>query len=122
MTPYAIYVLGPIEGFPSKVGIAADVKKRLCTIQISCWEKLYIHEIFWAASKSDALKCELLCKRRLKDRHLNGEWFNVFADDMIKELDEIVKAARKRDSFDTGLLIRKENYAGNVTYEYDILS
>lgn len=123
MTPYAVYVIGPVQGWPCKVGIAANVQDRLMGIQTGSWEKLYIHEVFWAVSKSEALKIEKLCKRRLQQHCLSGEWFHVWTDDMIKELKEIISELKVTITEDDpyGLLIRKENYAGKVTYEYDIV-
>ena len=119
--PFAVYVIGPLAGFPSKVGIAVDIKKRLESLQCSNWERLYVHEVFWVASKSSALKVEKLCKRRLKEFNIRGEWFNVFSDDMVKELEEIVDSLKKNNEIELGALKRKENYAGMVEYEYDIL-
>jgi hypothetical protein len=96
---YAVYIIGPISGFPCKVGVASKLKQRLAGLQVSHWEELFIHHaILVKCSKIDnedmrpkslAFKIERILMNRLKEYHIRGEWYNILAADAFKELNEI---------------------------------
>jgi hypothetical protein len=86
---YFVYVIGPIEGFPSKVGVAKRLNDRLCGIQTGNWVELIVHHVFMCHSKSTAFSLEALCKKRHSDLIIRGEWFNEMADEMANKLKKI---------------------------------
>lgn len=88
---YVIYVVGPLEGFPCKVGYASNLKRRLDGLQTSHWEDLFIHDAILVKSKRTAMRIEKLCHKRLGDKLIRGEWFNCFADDASNVLRDIAK-------------------------------
>jgi hypothetical protein len=88
---FHVYVIGPVEGFPTKVGVAGNIEKRLCQLQTGSAEKLYLHAAFVANDRSAAFKLESLCKRRLKKSSMTGEWFNLFTDDVVDAIEQLCK-------------------------------
>jgi hypothetical protein len=90
MIQFFIYVVGPDSGFPCKVGVAENVKKRLSGLQTGNWEKLYIYHTEEMNSKSDAYRTEKIIHKRLKEHNINGEWFNLLASDLIKQIVQIM--------------------------------
>jgi len=88
---YWLYVIGPDKGFPVKIGYAKNLAHRLKGIQSSHWETLTVHERFYTNNKGEAIKLEKLAHKRLADRKIRGEWFSLFADDAIKEIEELRK-------------------------------
>lgn len=105
---YCVYVVGPITGFPCKVGVAGNLKKRVDTLQTGHWEELSIHHAVMVRSKSLAFKVEKLAMNRLKDHRIRGEWFNVFAKDAAKVLNDLI------DEMD-GILKIKGNLKSRLT-------
>jgi hypothetical protein len=104
MKLFHVYVIGPIEGFPVKIGMATNPVARLCDLQVSNWEKLYIHDLFVADDKGAAHRFEKLAHKRLSNSRMNGEWFNIFAADASGILEELAK--------EVGKLKRSENKYG----------
>lgn len=62
---------------PTKIGIAYNVKKRLCGLQISNPNKLVIFKSFPFLDGGVARDIELLSHKLLKDKNIRGEWFDV---------------------------------------------
>jgi hypothetical protein len=83
---YFVYVVGPQEGFPCKVGVAKAINSRLCGIQVGNWIELCVHHVFMVYSKSTAFSLEALCKKRHGDLIIRGEWYNEMADEMANKL------------------------------------
>jgi hypothetical protein len=86
---FHVYVIGPTEGFPCKIGVAGNIEKRLCSLQTGSWERLYIHAAFVANDRGAAYRLESLCKHRLSDRAMTGEWFSIFTDDAVKTIEQL---------------------------------
>jgi hypothetical protein len=86
---FHVYVIAPLAGYPVKIGVAEKPTKRLAGIQTSCWEELVIHGLYRADNKSNAYRLEKLSHKRLGDRRIIGEWFNVFASDALEVLDNL---------------------------------
>ena len=86
-----VYAIGPDHGFPIKVGVATKPFVRLANLQCCHWEELVIHGLFSVNSKAKAYRLEKICHKRLGDRSIRGEWFNIFAGDAVEILSELVK-------------------------------
>lgn len=86
---FHVYIIAPEAGYPVKIGVAEKPTKRLSGIQTGCWEELVIHGLYQANNRGDAYRLEKLSHKRLGDRKMTGEWFNVFVDDARVMLDEI---------------------------------
>lgn len=77
-----VYVIGA-TGYPMKIGIAADVRKRLATIQTGCPEKLRVY-LFLDVPSGSARLIEQECHQRLAAHRKNGEWFAVDWRDAVQ--------------------------------------
>lgn len=86
MIQFCIYVVGPDSGFPSKIGVAENINRRLANLQSANWETLYVYETFNMSSKGDAYRIERIIKNRLKQHCIRGEWFNLFVSDIANEV------------------------------------
>lgn len=86
---FHVYVIGPLAGYPVKIGVAEKPTKRLAGIQAHCWEELMIHSLYQANNRGNAYRLEKLAHKRLADSHMIGEWFNVFAADAVEIVDGI---------------------------------
>lgn len=64
-THYALYAIGPCIGGPCKVGVAADVRERLATLQIGNWVRLGVLLEVYTLNARDAFKAEAIAHRRL---------------------------------------------------------
>jgi hypothetical protein len=91
MIQFCIYVIGPDSGFPSKIGVAENIDKRLANLQCANWERLYVYETFKMPSKGDAYRIERIIKNRLKANCIRGEWFNLFVSDITREVKSILE-------------------------------
>jgi hypothetical protein len=60
-----------------KVGIAADPKKRLASLQVGCPYLLKVFRVFEIQSVRSAYHFEMLVHRELRPWALWGEWFAV---------------------------------------------
>src|SRR5512139_3951506 len=91
---FHVYIIGPVSGYPVKIGVAEKPTKRLLGVQVGCWEELMIHGIYKANNRGDAYRLEKLSHKRLSDRRMIGEWFNVFEKDALSVIDEICSETR----------------------------
>jgi hypothetical protein len=73
-----------------KIGKAADVLKRLRTIQVCCPHKLRIVGILPCNSKADANKTESGIHKKLAHLRLHGEWF-IYNGESEKLIRDILK-------------------------------
>jgi hypothetical protein len=104
MTFY-IYVIAPEAGYPCKVGVASNIKKRLKGLQTGSGEELFVHSVFAAANRGTAFRVEKFAHRRLQENRMVGEWFNVFADDAVAVLQELCEEmgyGNRRDILKSG--------------------
>ncbi len=76
-----IYVVGAIDG-PKKIGIAANPRARLSTLQISSPERL-VPNFFAACGYSQARLIEAKAHKLLQENRRSGEWFAISADAAI---------------------------------------
>jgi hypothetical protein len=70
-----VYVIGA-PNQPVKIGLAVDVAKRLSQLQTGFPHRLKIYEAH-EVSSDRARSIERSCHMELRDRRLNGEWFDV---------------------------------------------
>lgn len=85
MTAKYVYVMLSENG-PIKVGIAADPKARLASIQsASPWKITLVH----ASEHKDAGIIERAVHLALRDRRLTGEWFSATADEAIEAIKRV---------------------------------
>lgn len=83
--PSFVYVIGA-SGHPVKVGIAADVRKRLSGIQTGCPTRL---RVYFEIEVEDARAVERAAHKRLFNHKLSGEWFDCEPAEAV----EAIKAA-----------------------------
>lgn len=81
-----VYLIGP-EGGPYKVGIADDLKKRLTTLQVGCWEDLIVHHTVSVPSTL-ARHIEKVMHYIYKPMHMRGEWYDVDLAELRSEIDK----------------------------------
>lgn len=72
-----VYVIGPADG-PYKVGIAADIKRRLTAIQTSSATRVAVH--LHSPAIPNALNIEARMHGLLSAFRLMGEWFDCDLD------------------------------------------
>jgi hypothetical protein len=94
MATFHVYVIGPVEGFPVKIGVAAKPDQRKIELQVGCWEPLHVHSLFAASNRRSAYMLEKVCHKRLSENAMVGEWFRVFAEDADTVLDGLCKELR----------------------------
>lgn len=90
---YHVYVIGPADGNPVKVGISNYCEKRLAHLQVGNWNPLFVHECGWLETSGAARKLEYKVHRLLEGCHLSGEWFALSADDAIQEVRRVATGA-----------------------------
>jgi hypothetical protein len=73
----AIYAIGPERGRPLKIGMATNIFHRFTTLQISHWERLWIHYVVWTQGKLVAGRIEKECHKILIQNRIRGEWFDI---------------------------------------------
>ena len=76
---YCIYVIGPIETGPMKIGYAFDVVQRFAHVQTGNWERLFIYHVLWCPGKPIAIRVENEIHAILQQakRKISGEWFDL---------------------------------------------
>lgn len=76
-----VYLVGPRDAGPVKVGLAKDLKSRLGSIQTSNWTEIFILGVAWFRGRKLAARTESEAHRILdKDsKRIRGEWFDVDA-------------------------------------------
>jgi hypothetical protein len=81
----AIYAIGPTSSVrtvvPMKIGVAMDITRRLYELQTSHWLTLKLYDHRWAKNTTVACAIESKTHKLLKDKHIQGEWFNISAND-----------------------------------------
>lgn len=99
----ALYVVGPMSGFPVKVGIAEDPITRLAGMQVGNHERLIAHAVFWTA---DAAYVEHAVQKAAKriGIHEHGEWI---AATPLTAVEMIMEAAKDLsvDLFTSGIYV-----------------
>ena len=78
----SVYLIGPCEGGPMKLGIAKHPGNRVSTIKSHNWNDVDIFGLRWFKSRSLALRVEAEAHQLLDKagKRLRGEWFDVDAD------------------------------------------
>jgi hypothetical protein len=84
-----VYVVGVARN-PVKIGLAAKLKERLISLQIGCPDPLIVHHSVRVPDHLGQL-IESAAHRHFADRHRQGEWFNIDADEAIAELTRIAQ-------------------------------
>lgn len=99
----AVYVIGPMSGFPVKVGIGEDPLTRLAGMQVGNHERLTAHAVFWTA---DAPYIERAVHKEAKriGIHEHGEWI---AATPLTAVEMIMEAAKglSVDLFTSGIYV-----------------
>lgn len=86
-----VYLIGPESASPLKVGIAANIDKRLCSLQIGNWQPLKVHHTV-SVTATQAAAVERHMHREFKAKRLRGEWFDIPLEDAKVALEEIAEA------------------------------
>lgn len=78
----AVYVVGPTEGRPVKIGMTADPEHRFTNLQHGAWVELRRFYTAWFVGKPLSMRVEAEAHRILDDaeRRIRGEWFDVTAE------------------------------------------
>jgi Meiotically up-regulated gene 113 len=82
-----VYVIGSSTN-PVKIGIAANLTKRLASLQIANPDPLYAHYAVRCPPRL-AREIEQAAHKKFKDHHRRGEWFNIEAKTAFVELEKI---------------------------------
>lgn len=72
-----VYLIGPSEKKPVKVGIANNCLKRLGGVQTGNWAQLFVHKAYLCADVASARKVEQYTHRSLTKENMTGEWFDL---------------------------------------------
>lgn len=88
-----VYVVGPVRGMPSKIGIAMDIVARMSSIQSGNWTDMVVHSLVWTPGKLVALRVEERVHEILKraGKWVTREWFNVPPEWAQKAIDCVVR-------------------------------
>lgn len=92
----AVYVIGPKEAYPCKIGSAQNVGARLSELQVGNWVKLYAHHILWIDDIYGARCVEQEAHSQLDEFWQSGEWFTRSADEIRKMLGGLAANPRYR--------------------------
>jgi predicted GIY-YIG superfamily endonuclease len=88
---WAVYVVAPKEGKPIKIGCTSDISNRLSGLQTSHWQKLFMFRVWWCPEMGKGFRLEKIIHRRLKDKRLQGEWFDCHAFEVLAMISDIVE-------------------------------
>lgn len=75
----SVYIVGPCEGSPIKIGYSADPLIRLYDLRVASWEELILHEQIFLLHEHGARALERAAHECLDRWKLRGEWFSVSA-------------------------------------------
>ena len=84
-----VYVIGP-EGGPFKIGVATSVDARRYSLQTGNPHRLYVIAT-WEHEAPRMVEAQ--AHRALADRRLQGEWFNVSAEEAVAAVAAIIGSA-----------------------------
>lgn len=87
-----VYLIGPQNRWPLKIGISERVYARINTLQTAHWSRIDCHGYWICENRAAAAAVEKKAHEMLKDtRHLMGEWFDV---DIKKATEVVIFAAQ----------------------------
>lgn len=89
---HCVYAVAPKCGSPTKIGVAADMVKRMSGLQTGNWEELVVQFLLWAPGKEATIRIESEIHLQLKERHISGEWFDLH----VSEAPTIIKSMAAR--------------------------
>lgn len=91
-TPFgAVYLVAAEDLGIVKVGIAADPRNRLCTLQIGNWNKLFVKGLLWVDKGAGGIERLVHQAAREMGISIRGEWIEASVE-QAAEL--VLKAAR----------------------------
>lgn len=76
-----LYVIAYSAAGPCKIGYAANVRKRLCSMQTGCPLELSVRSV-WQHSKLSAKHLEQHIHGFLKPLRIRGEWYKTTPDEI----------------------------------------
>ncbi len=101
----AVYVIGPRDGYPVKIGLSDNPVARAGELQGGCWERLYVHSAYLVFSQRStgefsgqgkagsvaARDLETATHRKLRGLGvgMEGEWFSICSEDAEKTIQKI---------------------------------
>ena len=112
----SIYIVGPPNGRPVKIGVANDIRKRLTDFNIAHWDPIVSHYICpigrlgpYCFTIEKAIHAEL----KKQGKHLRGEWFDLEASEALKVVErfraEMVPDEEKAKIRQLEALLRGQN-------------
>lgn len=108
--PAGVYVITPKCGYPSKIGVTGTPSIRLAMLQVGNWHPLEMRDFVFAADftrrvsrwdrvcnfvSNAAFQLEMDTHKALAemDMHLNGEWFDVTAEEASAVIRKVAEKA-----------------------------
>lgn len=87
-----LYVIGPVAGFPMKIGITDRIKQRLSNLQSSSWQELRLYALLWGPGAA-AFRVEqrVIADAKRTGIHERGEWVSTTPASIM---DMVIDAAR----------------------------
>jgi len=77
MSPHFLYIVGPNDQGPVKIGRGSDAYGRVNELQIGNWVELHVLAAIETASRHDAVLLEGCVHAALGHAFVRGEWFAV---------------------------------------------
>lgn len=88
---HSIYVIGPQEDGPVKIGIAADPWVRYRNIQSSNWTELHRFYEIWLSGDVLTKRVEATVHAAFGPHRIRGEWFDRSAKEAIEKVEAQIK-------------------------------
>jgi len=82
--PHYVYVLEADESY--KIGVSADIGKRIKQLQTGNSNKIQLYGYITIADRTEALRVEKLLHRKLESDRLSGEWFGCYIGKIVQEI------------------------------------
>lgn len=87
-----LYIVGPVAGFPMKIGITDRIKHRLSNLQSSSWQELRLYALLWGpGSAAFSVEQRVMADAKRTGIHERGEWI---ATTPASLMDMVIDAAR----------------------------
>lgn len=93
---HAVYVYGPLDGRPAKIGIAENPNKRCHGIQGGYWQPCKIWRYWWTLGRVMAYRLEQCILSDHSEVRLTGEWLNLGAEELMARVEPTAARLRIR--------------------------
>lgn len=91
-----LYAIGPVAGYPMKIGITDRIKSRLSSIQTGSWQELKLFGLLWGPGPSAyCTEQRVLSDAKRTGLHERGEWIATTPVSLIDMVIDAAKAVRE---------------------------